>query len=388
MPAGFPLTCFKKVAGLKRSRESVPEADRWRLPAKLTPQQKVKVDAYAKLVNPELLPEPTVESSGRHRSAVSRKSVAQRGGSGSQNALTTFDATPPERRHTQEVKQAEDAANVREENLNFLDKLTRRKWDFRSRNRAAKPRIASRRQEPEQLKLPTETLEKLKDVAHDAFPPRMDLPVRICDIRLEDAEITTGSVKEIESYWKSKPPGVIIRWIHAPLGNGIVHSSIEDMFRHDQPPGRPFQHAGPPGFPFLDLDSLQFRATEELEYMRRIHESLHSNIELRKELNASCIAGDQNETFIDDYLWRLSHLGKEMDYWQSVLSDIPIELSETFSSGGGEGPIRPATLGRGPLDPSVLGRQDEQFAGTHLTWAPFRCFHRKDGRSTRTLSGK
>lgn len=111
------------------------------------------------------------------------------------------------------------------------------------------------------------------------------------------------------------------------------------MFRHDQPPGRSFHYAGPPGFPFLDLDSLQFRATEELEYMRSIHEALHSNQELKVELNESCVADSQNESFIDDFDWRLRHLGKEKDFWQSVLSDIPTELSETFSSGGGEGTL-------------------------------------------------
>lgn len=113
--------------------------------------------------------------------------------------------------------------------------------------------------------------------------------------------------------------------------------------------------------------------------MRSVHEALHSNKELKEKLNESCVADSRNESFIDDFEWRLNHLGKEKDFWQSVLSDIPTELSETFSSGGGEGPIRPRTLGKGPLDPSVLGREDEQFKGTHLTWAPFRCFHRKDG---------
>ena len=151
------------------------------------------------------------------------------------------------------------------------------------------------------------------------------------------------------------------------------------MFRHDQPPGRQFTNAGPPGFPFLDLDSVQFRSVEEVEHMRLVHDTLKSNEDLRTELKQTVIGNDQNETFKEDLDWRLQHLGKTLDYWETVISDVPLELTETFSSGGGEGPLRPPSLGTGPIDPSVLAKKVKQFHGTHLTWAPFRTFHREDG---------
>lgn len=115
--------------------------------------------------------------------------------------------------------------------------------------------------------------------------------------------------------------------------------------------------------------------------MRLVHDTLRSNKDLRTELQPTTIGNDRNETFKLDFDWRLEHLGKTVEYWETVISDVPLELTETFSSGGGEGALRPPSLGTGPIDPSVLARKVAQFRGTHLTWAPFRAFHRKDGSS-------
>lgn len=152
------------------------------------------------------------------------------------------------------------------------------------------------------------------------------------------------------------------------------------MFRHDQPAGRPFRHAGIPGFPFLDLDTPHLRDVSELRYMRHVHQELHQLRDLNDHLTKTCFDNDRNKTFADDIEWRLKHLGKAHDYWDTVLADIPLELSESFGSGGGEGPIRPPSLGKGPLDPSVLAQNDGPYKDTHLVWAPFRCFHRNDRR--------
>lgn len=152
------------------------------------------------------------------------------------------------------------------------------------------------------------------------------------------------------------------------------------MFRHDQPRGRPFRNAGHPGFPFLDLDAPHLRDINELKHMRHVHKELHELKELHDVLTETCFDNDRNVTFADDVSWRLRHLGKVPDYWDTVLGDVPLELTESFGSGGGEGPLRPPSLGKGPLDPSVLAyEKDGPFQDTHLVWAPFRCFHRSDG---------
>ena len=75
--------------------------------------------------------------------------------------------------------------------------------------------------------------ERLVDLANDAFPPRMDLKVLYCDIGKEFSRFRHARLGEIEALWKEKPDWAVVRWIHAPLGTGLVHSSFEDMFRHD-----------------------------------------------------------------------------------------------------------------------------------------------------------
>lgn len=35
---------------------------------------------------------------------------------------------------------------------------------------------------------------------------------------------------QLEEYWQTKPAWVDVRWIHAPLGLGLTHSSVEDIF--------------------------------------------------------------------------------------------------------------------------------------------------------------
>ena len=69
--------------------------------------------------------------------------------------------------------------------------------------------------------------EDLVRLAQGVFPPRMSLKVHICDIYKTHSKHWTTTLAHIESCWKSKPSEVIIRWIAAPLGPGLCHSSVE-----------------------------------------------------------------------------------------------------------------------------------------------------------------
>ena len=155
------------------------------------------------------------------------------------------------------------------------------------------------------------------------------------------------------------------------------------MFRHDQPSGRPFNNAGYSGFPMLSLDLVHFRETADLKHMREAYDLLQP-LGLSEKLDKSCIGNHSNESFDDDLAWRLDHLGVKLDFWDLSLADMPLELSERAAFGA-FGPIRPRNLSRGPLDPSVLGNHVDQFDGAHIVVAPFRCFHRNDGRSCHPL---
>lgn len=62
--------------------------------------------------------------------------------------------------------------------------------------------------------------------------------------RAEHREVPLG---QLEEYWQSKPDWVDVRWIHAPLGLGLTHSTVEDVFMHAGLEGRRFDSAGRSG---------------------------------------------------------------------------------------------------------------------------------------------
>ena len=85
---------------------------------------------------------------------------------------------------------------------------------------------ALRPPDPEQIPKPAD----LADVVRRAFPPRMKLPVLVCDIYIDHGKLYQGELGDIESCtyafpapadafaktrsdWKDKPEGVKIRWM-------------------------------------------------------------------------------------------------------------------------------------------------------------------------------
>lgn len=173
-----------------------------RLPAKLTPAQKQKVDRFERGLLTILLPELTTTSSDRHQSAATagRKSLAARPGRTAKHTLTRFEERPHDRDVTKEFEQAQKSSEKCDQNLDYIDSLRRPKWDIRGRKKSAKPSLASVSGENSgQPTLPPETLQNLENVAHHAFPKRMDLPVLVCDIRRDDAIVYRGQLKDIES---------------------------------------------------------------------------------------------------------------------------------------------------------------------------------------------
>ena len=71
--------------------------------------------------------------------------------------------------------------------------------------------------------------QRLIQVAHNAYPQRMELPILICDVWTDRAQVTVGKLSEIERCkcherqhiassltgidWKEKPEDAIIRWM-------------------------------------------------------------------------------------------------------------------------------------------------------------------------------
>ncbi|KAI9664249.1 MAG: hypothetical protein M1831_002428 [Alyxoria varia] len=217
----------------------------------------------------------------------------------------------------------------------------------------------------------------LVNLAHDFFPPRMALPVHVCDISANHAVSFKTTLGEIEICWKEKPEWAVVRWIHAPLGVGLIHSSIEDMFLHDWHHGKPFHNAGSPGWPFLAIEHMQLQRRCLLQDTRDAYALLKADESVTRILDTDVLSGDRNETFGQDLKWRSRHLGIEPGFWELSSCDIPMLLSEGIPMGG-VGAIEPVR-GRGRAVDDTAITKHPQFENSRLVTRPFRAFHHSDG---------
>lgn len=224
---------------------------------------------------------------------------------------------------------------------------------------------------------PLPRTEELVKLAQHYYPPRGQLKVQVCDFdegRAEHKEITLG---EVEEYWQQKPDWADVRWIHAPLGLGLTHSSIEDIFLHDGSSGRAFEKAGRSGWPYLETEVLNFRSESNVQEMRDVYILLKTLDGLQESLDESIWNDDRNASLQSDIHWRADHLGTKLNYWNMVDSDMPWQLSEGLCMGG-MGP----TAGLKPvvrhIDKQIIS-QHPFYKTSQLVRNPLRCFHRSDG---------
>lgn len=230
---------------------------------------------------------------------------------------------------------------------------------------------------PKYRQTPLPHVEELKSLARHYYPPRSELKCHVCDFGEGRAEHKVVDLGELEEYWKTKPDWVDVRWIHAPLGLGLTHSSVEDIFLHDGPTGREFENAGRSGWPYLETEVLNFRHRDNFQVMRDIYLLLHDKSELQDDLNKSTWRADRNASLQTDVNWRGDHLAVEPSFWNLIDSDMPWQLSEGLAMGA-MGP-------RDGLRP-ILRHVDKQIFSSHpfynnaqLVRSPFRTFHRADG---------
>lgn len=83
---------------------------------------------------------------------------------------------------------------------------------------------------PKYRQTPLPHVEELKSLAWHYYPPRSELICHVCDFGEGRAEHKVVDLGELEEYWQTKPAWVNVRWIHTPLGLGLTHSSVEDIF--------------------------------------------------------------------------------------------------------------------------------------------------------------
>ncbi|EEH18517.1 hypothetical protein PABG_07577 [Paracoccidioides brasiliensis Pb03] len=240
----------------------------------------------------------------------------------------------------------------------------------------------------------------LHNLALCQFPPRALLKAQVCDFYPNHAELQEVLLGDIEVQWQNKPEGAQVRWIHVPVGRGIYHSSIEDLFRHanSQEP-RPFENAGHVGFAYVELDALNFRHRVEIEDLRdtycilsKMEHLSGSELEADGDISTSdasksrnrpdpldweCLRGDRNASLRGDLEWRADHLNTDLTFWELVASDIPWQISDglPICASGPLGRIKPLM---NSCDFRVLSSHPS-FLDAQLVRNEFRFFHRRDG---------
>ncbi|KAL8945436.1 MAG: hypothetical protein Q9211_000039 [Gyalolechia sp. 1 TL-2023] len=238
-------------------------------------------------------------------------------------------------------------------------------------NQLLSPFMQSRRRPP----LPAK--EELVSLAQYYYPARADVKVQVCDFGVGRAERTEITIGQVEEYWQSKPDWVDVRWIHAPLGLGLTHSSVEDIFLHDGEPGREFENGGSPGWPYLETEVLNMRSHKNFQEMRDVYLILSNLTELDEKLDHSSFKNNHNPSLQSDIQWRAGHRAMSAGYWSLVASDMPWQLDEGLAMG-----IRGPLEGLQPIarhvDPQMLSAHPF-YKDSHLVRNVFRCFHRSDG---------
>ncbi|PGH03793.1 hypothetical protein AJ79_07269 [Helicocarpus griseus UAMH5409] len=239
----------------------------------------------------------------------------------------------------------------------------------------------------------------LRDLALYQFPPRASLKGHVCDFYPDHAELREVPLGDIEAEWQLKPPGVQVRWLHVPVGRGIYHSSIEDLFRKTvSKEPRPFKNAGHVGFAYVELDDLNFRHREEIEDLRDTYcllskmEHLSGSepengevpsleavktLDKSEPLNWECHRGDRNKSLRADLEWRADHLNTDLTFWELVASDMPWQISDglPICASGPLGRIKPVVNSK---DFQILSSHPA-FLDAQLVRNEFRTFHRSDG---------
>ncbi|PKS07399.1 hypothetical protein jhhlp_006001 [Lomentospora prolificans] len=210
------------------------------------------------------------------------------------------------------------------------------------------------------------------------FPQPASVPIHVCDFKRESGSRYNSTLGNIEKFFESKPDDVHVRWIHVPLGKGILQSTIEDMFRYTGSGqiGKPFLKGSlDPAWHYPELSMLSFvnhnRYIEKMDAFRFL-----SNLDVL----ANGVGDDPLQGLTrrqqNDVKWRAKHVGRTIDFWDFVRADFPNPLPERFLGQASN------TNVKGPL-PTDNDRQaisdHEQFLNAMLMTCQLRAFHRSDG---------
>ena len=171
---------------------------------------------------------------------------------------------------------------------------------------------------PDYREAPLPHVEELKSLARHYYPPRAELKCHVCDFGEGKAEHKIIDLGQIEEHLVTKPNWVDVRWVHAPLGLGLMHSSIEDIFLHEGWEGRPFEQGGRSGWPYIETEIFNFRHRKNFQEMRDVYLLLRDRETLHSDLDKSTWKADQNASLhhVSEFLY-LSFAPQDSD-WETL----------------------------------------------------------------------
>ncbi|KAI0875958.1 hypothetical protein GGS24DRAFT_488982 [Hypoxylon argillaceum] len=253
-----------------------------------------------------------------------------------------------------------------------------RRWaKTRARSTVMKTLLRATFRDDFKIRKPSE--EKLYRCVNHYFPPRMDLTVLVCDFGEGRAEQHRVRLGDIEMEFQRKPDWAQVRWINAPLGVGLLHSSVEALFFHtgSKVMGRPFEKAGRAGWPYLEVETFDMRSTRSIQDARDLARILKEDEGFNSILDRGIFVGDNNESLKKDLTWRASYVGLGLKFWDLANADLPWQLSEgsRLNMNGPSQGLRTTKLER--VSQSLANH--EFFHEVYIARNPFRCFHRDDG---------
>lgn len=224
------------------------------------------------------------------------------------------------------------------------------------------------------------SIDEITSLVHHYYPPRAQVKVEVCDFGPGRATHFTTTLPQVQSCWESKPEWATVRWIHAPLGIGIVPSSVEDLFLHSKAErGKPFKQAGSPGFPYPAFDVLNIRNKDSFQEMRDAYVLSKKVPQISQKLDEKALDGIDNPDLRKDILWRSKHLGVLPTFWNLSQSDVAWQLSEGFGVGW-HGPMSALK----PLEAKAKGQilsRHPFFESSQIVRDAFQLYHRGDGKS-------
>ncbi|KEZ45401.1 hypothetical protein SAPIO_CDS1691 [Scedosporium apiospermum] len=226
--------------------------------------------------------------------------------------------------------------------------------------------------------------EELMGLVLHHFPTPGDVTVRVVDFYGDHSRRYDVPMRAlISEYIHEKPEGVNVRWIYAPIGQGLIWSCLQDLFLNAGK-GRKVTALGQGGkaWPYLSVEALSFRAREDYQQLRDIYgilsdDTASSNEPLRQLLNDAAQKA-MGVPLAEDLRWRSEHLGMRSEFWDLVFSRVPYHLTQMSTqetTGGPPDIVNPNNAGH--IYQTLWGHPS--YRNAQLVRTMVRNYHRPDG---------